>query len=322
LTYSGSTPGLYVDQVTPATGPSAGGTPVTITGAGFTGASQVYFGGQAASGVTFNGATSLTATSPPAAVGTVDITVTTGAGTSTTNPADQFTSTAPVSTSQSCDPGCTATVTTPLDATTVVVAGTQGTGSSAQVNLSVETDTLACGAFDQPTAVSTLTSNGFSSGALLAVSETVGGEPSTKGVSVCYQGPAPATAAFLPRCKAGQKLKAPCVHSLQEESGSVVATFFVPANDPRFWTGDQNTVDVKSFSPTHGAPGAKVTLKGKNLNEVNAVVIGGAAAAIVTASSTKLVVKVPVQAQTGVVSLTSNAGTVTSTTPFTVPGHA
>ena len=63
---------------------------MTITGTNFTGATTVDFG---ASGATFtvNSATSITATSPPGSVGTVDVTVTSLGGTSSTSAADHFT---------------------------------------------------------------------------------------------------------------------------------------------------------------------------------------------------------------------------------------
>ena len=53
-----------VTGVSPATGPAAGGTSVTITGTGLTGATAVKFGTTAATGVVVNSATSVTATSP------------------------------------------------------------------------------------------------------------------------------------------------------------------------------------------------------------------------------------------------------------------
>jgi hypothetical protein len=62
---------------------------VTITGTNFTSASTVNFGGSAASGVTVNSSTSVTATSP-AGSGRVDVTVTTTAGTSAAGAADRF----------------------------------------------------------------------------------------------------------------------------------------------------------------------------------------------------------------------------------------
>jgi hypothetical protein len=81
---------LTVTKVEPNRGPPGGGTTVTITGTGFTGATAVHFGTVSATSFTVNSATSITAVSPKGR-GKVEITVTTPAGTSPTSPADQFT---------------------------------------------------------------------------------------------------------------------------------------------------------------------------------------------------------------------------------------
>ena len=78
--------------VSPASGSTAGGTSVTITGTGLSGATGVSFGGTPAT-VTADSGTQITVISPPGA-GTVDITVTTAAGTSAATGADHFAYTA------------------------------------------------------------------------------------------------------------------------------------------------------------------------------------------------------------------------------------
>jgi IPT/TIG domain len=78
-----------VNSISPASGPATGGSNVTISGTGFTDVTAVGFGGNTASHIV-NSDTSITATLP-AGIGTVDVTVTTAAGTSTVNPTDQFT---------------------------------------------------------------------------------------------------------------------------------------------------------------------------------------------------------------------------------------
>jgi large repetitive protein len=76
--------------VSPNAGPVAGGTSVTITGAGFSGATEVDFGGVAA-GFVVNSDSSITAVSPAGSAGTVDVTVLTIGGTSAASASDQFT---------------------------------------------------------------------------------------------------------------------------------------------------------------------------------------------------------------------------------------
>ncbi|WP_174997230.1 IPT/TIG domain-containing protein [Pandoraea iniqua] len=85
-----------VTSVTPNTGPTTGGTAVTVTGTGFTGATALKFGAVAGSSVTVVSATQITAVSPPGTSGVTNITVTTPNGTSSTTPANQFTYTSPV----------------------------------------------------------------------------------------------------------------------------------------------------------------------------------------------------------------------------------
>ncbi len=78
-----------VSSVSPATGASKGGTAVRITGTGFTGATEVKFGGAAAPAFSVTSATSITATAP-AGTGTVDVRVVTPYGTSAAGGGDRF----------------------------------------------------------------------------------------------------------------------------------------------------------------------------------------------------------------------------------------
>jgi hypothetical protein len=80
-----------VTGVNPNTGPTTGGTTVTITGTNLTGATAVMFGTVAATSFTVNSDTSITAVAPAESAGTVDVTVTTPGGTSATSSADQYT---------------------------------------------------------------------------------------------------------------------------------------------------------------------------------------------------------------------------------------
>ncbi len=77
-------------SITPANGPYAGGTNITVTGTNLSTASAVYFGANTGTGLTVNGDTSLTVTSP-AGSGTVDVTVRAPSGTSATASGDKFT---------------------------------------------------------------------------------------------------------------------------------------------------------------------------------------------------------------------------------------
>jgi acid phosphatase len=69
-----------VSGVNPTSGPTAGGTSVTISGTGFAAGATVTFGGTTASGVLVNNSTTITATTPAHAAGAVDVVVTNSTG--------------------------------------------------------------------------------------------------------------------------------------------------------------------------------------------------------------------------------------------------
>jgi hypothetical protein len=124
FSYSSSAP--TVSALSVASGSTAGGTSVVITGTNFTGATQVSFGGVAASSFTVNSATQITATAPAQAAGVVDILVTTPNGTSAPTTFDQFTYSLPAPTVTALSPTSGATG----GGTLVTVTGTSFTGAT------------------------------------------------------------------------------------------------------------------------------------------------------------------------------------------------
>ena len=248
LIESSSPPPPVVSEVSPDTGFTSGTNTVTVTGSGFAGATAVHVGSTPATIDTVTGDTSITITVPPGSAGPpVDVTVTAPGGVSTPTPADQYTYTVDQSpVTQPCQPSCTNTATTTLNDTTVSAVGNSQTSSSGpSTTLVVNTDILSCGAskthdYDYLAAVSTLTASQFPSGAALTVTETVADEPTTAGVKVCYAPGSDTRGTFLRRCRAS--MHAPCLQSLTESSGSVVASFLTPATDPRSWTGQQRPI--------------------------------------------------------------------------------
>jgi N-acetylneuraminic acid mutarotase len=119
-------PAPTVTKVSPASGPAAGGTAVTVSGSNLTGGS-VTFGTAAATGVSCS-ATSCTATSP-AGTGTVNVTVSTASGTSATSSADQFTYTAAPPPAPAVT-GISPPTGPPAGGTAVTVTGANLTGGS------------------------------------------------------------------------------------------------------------------------------------------------------------------------------------------------
>jgi IPT/TIG domain/Bacterial Ig-like domain (group 3) len=82
----------HITSISPNHGPATGGTTVDIFGSEFAnGGTTAKFGTNTSSSVTWIDSTHVRAVSPPGDSGTVDITAMTGAGTSDTSSADQFT---------------------------------------------------------------------------------------------------------------------------------------------------------------------------------------------------------------------------------------
>ena len=138
-------------NINPTSGPAAGGTTVTITGIGFNGATAVAFGGTAAASFTVSSATQITAVSP-AGTGTVDVTVTTPNGTSTTSAADQFTYNG-LPTVASINPNSGP----PTGGTVVIVTGTGFLGATA-VDFGAAPATIF--AVNSPTQITALSPSG------------------------------------------------------------------------------------------------------------------------------------------------------------------
>jgi YVTN family beta-propeller protein len=92
--YFGQAPS--VSKISPASGPSAGGTTMTITGANFTGATAVSFGGVAAKKFTVKSATSIVAVTAKGNAGAAPVEVANPAGPSTPGNMATFSYLAPV----------------------------------------------------------------------------------------------------------------------------------------------------------------------------------------------------------------------------------
>ena len=113
-----------VTSLTPNSGTTAGGTAVTITGTGFTGATGVTFGGVAATNVSVISSTSITATTPAGSAGTASVVVTTPAGSNAANTLFTYVTPAPTVTSLTPTSGTTA------GGTAVTITGTGFTGAT------------------------------------------------------------------------------------------------------------------------------------------------------------------------------------------------
>ena len=81
----------HIASISPNHGPATGGTTVDIFGSELASGGTVKFGANTAASVTWLSSTHIRAVSPPGLSGTVDITASSGSGTSDTSSADQFT---------------------------------------------------------------------------------------------------------------------------------------------------------------------------------------------------------------------------------------
>ncbi len=139
-----------VTSVAPTSGFPAGGTAVTITGTDFVSGATVTLGGTAATGVTFNSSTSLSATTPAGVLGAVDVVVTnpdtqtgTLAGGFTYVPPPTVTSVAPSSGPTAGGTVVTLTGTNLIDGATVTFGGTAATGVTVNSSTSITATTPA-----------------------------------------------------------------------------------------------------------------------------------------------------------------------------------
>jgi len=127
-----------ITAVSPTSGPTAGGTQITVTGTNFVSGATVRVGGTAATNVVFVGATQLTARTPAGTTGARDVVVTNPGGQSATR-AGAFTYTAaaaPALTSVSPTSGPTAGGTTiTLTGTNFVSGATVRVGGTAATNV-------------------------------------------------------------------------------------------------------------------------------------------------------------------------------------------
>ena len=144
FTYS-NVPTPVVSSVSPAYGSTGGGTVVSVIGSGFTNADGVFFGSVAASSFTKGSDSSISATAPPEAAGTVDVTVTAYGNVSAASSGDRFTynsAAAPAVTGVSPSSGSTAggTVVT-ITGTGFIGANSVMFGTTAAGNVAANSDT-------------------------------------------------------------------------------------------------------------------------------------------------------------------------------------
>ncbi len=296
---STSTAAPTITSISPTSGPTAGGTTVTITGSGFTGATSVDFGSVGATSFNVVSDTQVSAISPPG-TSTVDVTVTTPNGISATSTADKFTyQAAPTITSISPTSGPTA------GGTTVTITGSGFTGATSvdfgsvgATSFSVVSDTQVSAISPPGTGsvdVTVTTPNGISATStadkftytvgptITSISPTLG--PTTGGTTVTITGTGftGATAVAFGTTMAAYSVISSTriqVISPQNAFGIVDITVTTPNGTSATSTADKFTYQaaptITSISPTSGPTtgGTTVTITGTGFTGATAVAFG------------------------------------------------
>jgi len=181
--------GPQVTGVSPTSG--AGGDTVTITGSGFTGATDVGFDITSAAGMTVDSDTQITAISP-AGTGTVDITVTTPAGTSPVSQADQFTYTAATGPQVT---GISPTSGSSAGGDTIIITGSGFTGATG-----VSFDGTPASAFtvDSDTQITAISPAGTGIAVDITVTTPAGTSPPSRAGVFTYITPGPLVTGISP----------------------------------------------------------------------------------------------------------------------------
>jgi hypothetical protein len=275
-----------VSSVAPNSGTTAGGTPVTITGANFTGASAVKFGSTTVS-YTVTNATQISATSP-AGSGIVDVTVTTPGGTSATGSGDRFTFVAPPPTVTSVSP----TTGPAAGGTQVTITGTNFTGATS-VKFGSATATYTVNSATQISATSPAGAN------MVDVTVTTAGGSSATGASDQFT-----------------YISAPTVTAIAPTSGpaaggtavTITGTNFTGATAVKF-----GGVAAGTFSVTNATHIAATSPLGSGVVDVTVTTAGGTSASTTADRFTYL-------ALPSVTSLTPNAGEMIGGTAVIING--
>ncbi|MFM7253605.1 MAG: beta strand repeat-containing protein, partial [Ilumatobacteraceae bacterium] len=328
----------YADQPTvtglsATAGPVAGGATITVSGSGFlAGSTTARFNSTAATNVSVVSPTSLTLTVPASAVaGTVDVFVTTIAGTSTASAASAYSYVAvPVISGLSPSSG-------PLGGGTSVVISGSNLANATSVTFDGVAGTVTA---NTPTSITVTSPSRATAGAVPVVVTTVGGSSTPGGTSTFTYVARPVVSQLTPASGTWRGGTTVVINgsnltgALEVSFGSTAATTFtvnsasqITATAPASVvaadvfvtvrtvggtsaTGTDSTYTyfiprpvVTSVTPSFGllAGGNQVTIVGTDLDELQSVTIGGAAAAVVSGTATQIVVTVPERLTRGTV---------------------
>ncbi len=331
-----------VSGVSPSAGATSGGTGVTITGAGLTGATAVDFGGNPATTFTVNNDSSIAATAPAGSAGAVDVTVTTPGGTSATSNNDKYTyDAAPTVTAVNPPTGPTGggnTVT--ITGTNFLNGATVAFGANAATNVTVNSATQITAhapAGSPGTADVKVTTPGGTSATsnndkytydaaptVTAVSPPTG--PTGGGNTVTITGTNflnGATVAFGANAATNVTVNSATqitAHAPAGSPGTVDVKVTTPGGTSATSNNDKYTYttpvmpatppSVSGINPSSGPQtgGTQITVSGSNLDNASMVSFGSSAGSIVSDSASQIVVKSPAGSGTVDVTVTTPGG--------------
>ena len=310
-----------ITSFTPTSG--AVGDGVTITGTTFTGTTSVKFNGTSAP-FTFNSDTQITA-SVPAGATTGPISVTTPGGTATS--ASNFTVGPWITTfSPTSGPVGTSVTINGANFTGATAVTFNGVSATYNVNSSTRiTATVPAGAATGLIRVTTSAGSGSSTGNFIVKPGITSFAPmgGAVGTSVTITG-----TTFTGTTSV--KFNGTVGHSFTFNSDTQITTTVPPGatTGPISVTTPAGTATsasnftlaplITSFSPTSGLVGTSVIINGSDFTGATAVTFNGVSATFTVNSSTKITATVPAGATTGLIRVTTPAGTGSSTGNFAV----
>jgi hypothetical protein len=343
FTYNGTAPSVSALDV--SSGPTGGGTTVTLTGANLNGATAVTFGSTTATSFTVDSPTQITATAPAGSAGSAHVTVTTPYGTSSTSSADLFTYlNAPTVTALSVSSGLGS------GGTSVTITGTNFSGLVSVAFGSVDATSFTVTSSTSITATSPAAQPGDVN---VVVTTALGASPASSANLFTYEPPVPTVSALA-------QTAGPLGGG---NSVTITGTGFTDATDVKFGTtsatfsvdsptqitataptGSAGTVDVtvSSISGTSSAVtadhytyqpaptltslsastdtasgGIPITITGTNFTGVTAVSFGSSSATFTVNSSTSITATVPAHAAGSASVSVTTPGGVSNTASFT-----
>ncbi|MFJ1975402.1 IPT/TIG domain-containing protein [Streptomyces sp. NPDC087903] len=233
-----------VSTVSPTQGPTTGGTTVTITGAGLTGATAVRFGSTPAASYTVNSSTQITAVAPAHSAGSAPVTVVSPTGTSNSAPYTFITAVLPTITAVTPPNGPTS------GGTTLTLTGTGLTGATA---VSFNGTPASSFTVNSATLITAVTPSGSAGAAEVTVTTPSGQSAASPGAYFFYAAP-------------------PVLHSATPSSSPT-------AGGPTVTLTGSNLLNASAvlFGPTNA-----VTYTVVSDTQINATVPGGTGAAQIT----------------------------------------